>query len=165
MRKGRRSIRLSEYDYSKPSVYYVTLCVQNFKCILAQVIGNQIQLKESGEICLEVWRSLPILFPSLSLDVVTIMPNHIHGILLLNLDDENPDNQPSLGDVIGTYQSLVFQQYHLWIKENGLNLKAKFWQRNYYEHIIRDENDWERIRKYIIENPMNWNDDTYYQNQ
>ena len=160
MKKGRRSIRLSNFDYSQPSAYYVTLCVQDFQCILAHVVNGQIQLKKAGEICMKVWQSLPNRFPTVELDVVSIMPNHMHGILLLNLDDIA--NGPILGGVIGAFQSLVFHQYYQWIKKNNIEAKAKFWQRNYYEHVIRNEKDWERIRKYIIENPMNWNEDTYY---
>ena len=109
---------------------------------------------------MKVWQSLPNRFPTVELDVVSIMPNHMHGILLLNLNDIA--NGPILGGVIGAFQSLVFHQYYQWIKENNIEAKAKFWQRNYYEHVIRNEKDWERIRKYIIENPMNWNEDTYY---
>ena len=124
------------------------------------MVNGEIQLKKAGEICLNVWQSLPNRFPTVELDVMVIMPNHMHGIVAVNLDD--PEEGPTLGDVIGAFQSLVFHQYYQWVKENNVQTKAKFWQRNYYEHIIRNEKDWERIRNYITENPMNWSDDTYY---
>jgi len=158
---GRRSIRLPDFDYSQPAAYFVTLCVEDFHCLLAQVVDGMIQLKKAGAICLNVWRSLPDRFPSVDLDRIVVMPNHLHGILLLKNEDHQP-NQPFLGDVVGAFQSLVFQQYYQWIKDNHLNLKAKFWQRNYYEHVIRNDEDWERVRNYILMNPMNWSDDTYY---
>jgi len=177
----RRSIRLKGYDYTQMGAYFVTICTQNRECVLEDPIVNGI--------INDVWQALPSWFPTIELDEFVVMPNHTHFIVWNNvgtplagvLDDGNADGTaktdgdkprpyqipqpqkinlaPSLGDIVGAFKSLVFKVYLDWVKINDPSRRAKFWQHNYYEHIIRNDRELNAIRQYIIDNPINWKDD------
>jgi REP element-mobilizing transposase RayT len=123
----------------------------------------------------DVWLALPAWFPTINLDEFVIMPNHTHFVIWLGVGTSLADVQdrgkprpyqipkpekinttPALGDVVGAFKSLVFKVYLAWIKINDPSRQAKFWQRNYYEHIVRNEHELNAIRQYIIDNPRNW---------
>jgi REP element-mobilizing transposase RayT len=160
----RRSIRLKEYDYSQAGAYFVTICAQNRDCLFGDIIDREIQLNTVSKMVRMWWNYLPKKYPNVELDDYTIMPNHLHGIIVINdhyrrgevtSPLQSPLPQPTLGKIIAyfKYQSTKYvNQLH---KTPGI----KLWQRNYYEHIIRDENEINRIRKYIIENPLKWDMD------
>lgn len=168
----RHSIRLQGYDYSQAGAYFATACTKNRECILGMVRNDEVELSALGEIVGCCWENLPRQFPNVRLDAFVVMPNHIHGIILLT---ENvgatlavaPDKagaspaptgamRPKLGDVVGTFRSLCVNNWLDYINQNHLNAIGKFWQRNYYEHIVRDERDLNRIREYIATNPIRW---------
>jgi len=130
----RKSIRLQEYDYSKKGLYFITICIQDRKCLFGKIENSKMILNNAGKIAYECWLEIPAHFPNTILHEHVIMPNHIHGIVELtqNIVD---------AAIVGA--------------ENFLPL----WQRNYYEHIIRDEQSYQRISSYIINNPKNWKDD------
>jgi len=167
----RRSTRLKGYDYHNAGAYFVTICTKNRECVLDDPIVNGI--------INDVWRALPLWFPSIELDEFVVMPNHTHFVvwnvgtpLTGVLDDGNADVgkprpyqipqpqkinlAPSLGDIVGTFKSLVFKVYLDWVEVNGPSRRAKFWQGNYYEHIVRNDHELNAIRQYIIDNPINW---------
>jgi len=130
----------------------------------------------------DVWLALPLWFPTIALDEFVIMPNHTHFVIwnnvgtplagVLNGGAQNADGgkprpyvipkpqkintSPALGDIVGAFKSLVFKVYLDWIEINDPSRRAKFWQRNYYEHIVRNERELNAIRQYIIDNPKNW---------
>jgi len=109
----------------------------------------------------EQWNALKERFPCVDLDIYQIMPDHFHGIivivgatLVVALDDAKP---PTLGDIIGAFKSITTHEYIKGVEnQNWQRFSKHLWQRNYYEHVVRDENDLERIRKYIHLNPSNW---------
>jgi putative transposase len=169
----RRSMRLPGYDYALSGAYFITLCTQDRECVLHDPIV-------SGIIS-DVWHALPRRFPSIGLDEFVIMPNHCHLVLWLlplvgaTLTVAHPavahetanhtwrlpeptavNHVATLGDVIGSFKSLVFAVYLDWIKANEPARRARFWQRNYYEHVIRNETELYAIRRYIRENPLRW---------
>ena len=163
----RRSIRLKGYDYTQPGAYFVTICTKNRECVLDDPIVKGITN--------DVWLALPSWFPTIALDEFVIMPNHTHFVIWLGVGTSLADVQdggkphpyqipkpekinttPALGDVVGAFKSLVFKVYLDWIKINYSSRRAKFWQRNYYEHIVRNERELNAIRQYIIDNPKNW---------
>ena len=168
----RRSIRMKGYDYHNAGAYFVTICTKNRECVLDDPIVNAILH--------DVWYALPKWFPTIELDEFVAMPNHIHFVVWNNvgtplagvLDGGNADGgeprpyvilqpqkintSPALGDIIGAFKSLVFKVYLDWIKNNDPSRRAKFWQGNYYEHIIRNDRELNTIRQYIIDNPVNW---------
>ncbi len=176
--RNRRSIRLQGYDYSQAGAYYVTICTQDRACLFGQVKGGEMVLNEVGKIVEEEWLNTEKIRGNVQLDEFVIMPNHLHGIIIIN-DRRGVLNMPILntpisnmfkgechsplrgasknfGAIIRGYKSAVTK----WFRQNT-NI-YNVWQRNYYEHIIRNGNDYDRIVKYIHDNPMNWGQDDLY---
>ena len=172
----RKSIRLKGYDYSQEGMYYVTICVQNRQCLFGKILGGKMILNEYGEIACGEWEKLPEQHHNVSLDVFQIMPNHMHGIIVLqnvvntekfvgatlaaaqnnNADTKNHWAGASPAPtIIGAYKSLVAHKC-LEIYKSRNEYMGKLWQRNYYERIIRDEQTYKNIANYIINNPANW---------
>ena len=231
----RHSIRLKEYDYAEAGAYFITLCTNNLQPIFGKIVGAglapaQMELNEFGQIALEQWQQIPTRFDQIELDAFVVMPNHIHGILLINESavyqngepqcgqpqglplrgandtaqpvgagftpaqdveinnagvgashrvgasptptimktGQPPTGQPqglplrvALGNIVGAYKSLVANEC-LKIFKTKNELMGKIWQRNYYEHIIRDEKSYLEIAQYITDNPSNWNQDKLF---
>ena len=176
----RRSIRLKEYDYSQAGAYYVTIDVQNRECLFGEIVNYEMILNEAGKMVNEQWNALLERFPSIELDVYQAMPNHFHGIIIviapvgttlvvapvLDISQQGagtspaPTKKPTLGDIIGAFKSITTHEYILGVdNKNWLQFYKRLWQRNYYEHVIRDEADLNRIRDYIQSNPANWDED------
>ncbi len=163
---NRRSIRLPDYDYSKPGTYFVTLCVRNRECLFGTVIDNKMVLNEAGQWVKKCWADIPVHFPFVRTDEFIIMPNHIHGILLLcdihvgakNLSPlqnftRKSGTSKTIGSVIRGFKIGVTK----WFRKSLPH--AFVWQRNYYDHIGRNEKELFRIRDYIRFNPINWDSD------
>jgi putative transposase len=161
----RRSIRLKEYDYSQAGAYYVTIDVQNRECLFGEIVNYEMILNEAGEMVSEQWNALLERFPSIELDVYQVMPNHSHGIIVIieNVDPQNivvQNKKPTLGDIIGAFKSITTHEYILGVdNKHWPQFYKRLWQRNYYEHVVRDEKDLNRIRDYIQSNPANWDED------
>ena len=227
----RRSIRLKGYDYNRAGLYFITICCQNRICRFGHIENGQMILNEYGQIACDEWDQLPKRFPYFELDVFQIMPNHMHGIILLTEpvgatlavapNDVVAPNTPNdvvgqngidaiaanendgivqnaqcgavvqnkqyyaiaqiragaspaptaVGDIVGAYKSLVangcleiFKHNHMMagFTPDNIPMMGKLWQRNYYEHIIRDEQSYQRIAEYIINNPAKWNADKFF---
>ena len=168
---NRRSIRLKEFDYSNPNWYYVTICTNERINYFGKIVNSKIILSDIGNKAKEFWEQIPEHFDYIELDSFIIMPNHIHGIIIinsrnvqLNIPTKRKDNyfskissqKGALGIVIRTYKAMVKK----WSNET---IYTKFkWQRNYFEHIIRNENDLFNTRRYIALNPFKWEIDKYY---
>jgi REP element-mobilizing transposase RayT len=184
IKHNRKSIRLHEYDYSSPGMYFITLCAQDKKCLFGDIVDDEMRLNEFGKIAQQQWLSIPNRFDDICLDEFIVMPNHMHGIIkivgapLAGALSNNvaPGNKrapargaPTMGGatvaigvIIGAYKSLCVHQCLQYIKQNNKNLiLGKLWQRNYYEHIIRNEISLNKIREYIINNPIQWQFDHY----
>ena len=177
----RRSIRLREYDYAQAGAYFVTICTQNRECMFGDVIEGRMVLSGSGEMIESVWHGLPEHYPGVIVNAFVVMPNHIHAVVILvgagasacPDGSEEPQGvadrpgQPqgvaptlSLPDVVHRLKSLTTARYRREIRESGWQpFAGRLWQRNYYEHVIRDEDDLNRIRQYIAENPLRWDHD------
>jgi REP element-mobilizing transposase RayT len=161
----RRSIRLKEYDYSQAGAYYVTIDVQNRECLFGEIVDYEMILNEAGKMIDEQWNALLERFPDIELDVYQVMPSHFHGIIVVteNVDAQNivvQNRKPRLGDIIGAFKSITTHDYILGVdNKNWPQFYKRLWQRNYYEHVIRDEADLNRIRDYIQSNPANWGED------
>jgi len=174
----RRSIRLKDYDYSANGAYFVTICANSRQLYFEEY-------PELKQIVTEQWEDIPNRYSNIKLDEFTVMPNHIHGIIFIvgatlavapdptiaptltvEQDIINSDMAanmragarpaPTVGDIVGTFKSLSIRDWLRHIKEYNINAVGKFWQRNYYEHIIRNENELYRIREYIQNNPLKW---------
>lgn len=117
-------------------------------------------LSPLGHIVNNVWHQLPLRFPEIQLDEFVIMPNHLHGILGIRAG-ASPAPTKTLGNIVGAYKSLVTHAAFDWGDDHGKQI-GKLWQRNYYEHIVRDDNDLNRIREYIHNNIVNWHRDKFH---
>jgi len=163
---------LPEVNYSLPGYYFVTICVKDRNFLFGHVKDGIMQLNELGITARQCWLDIPKHFPNIIVDEFIIMPNHIHGILHIfdvpivgvqNFEplhnDRNGFNQyqhiipKSLGSIIRGFKIGVTK----WWRNNGYD--GCLWQRNYYEHIIRNDKSLEQIRQYIKENPWNWDND------
>ena len=167
----RRSIRLKNYDYKKSGYYFITVCSKNRECIFStlnniNVVGAglasaQISLTNIGDIIERNWIDLPNQYENVYLDEYIIMPNHIHGICIID-SSKRADARPApttFCDIICSFKSRCFNDNLQRINSNNLNEIAKLWQRNYYEHIIRNDKELEKIRQYIYDNPYKWDED------
>jgi putative transposase len=149
----RRSIRLPGFDYSQTGVYFVTFCTLDREYLLGQVTDGEMILNPAGKTLWHLWGELPERFPTVSLDAFTVMPNHVHGIIVINLASGGAaSGAPTLGDIIRAYKSIAAIAINRLLGRVGQPL----WQRNYYEHIIRDDESLNRIREYISSNPLRW---------
>lgn len=173
----RRSIRLIDYDYSQEGLYFVTICCKDKICHFGKVVDGEMVLNEGGLVAMECWLDIPKHFPSIILHEFIIMPNHIHGILEIkecvgakNLSPENntlfKSPTGTIGSVICGFKIGVTKWYNNKRAKDfsPLQDKKSIWQRNYYEHIIRNEQSHQNISEYIIHNPINWENDDYYNN-
>ncbi len=174
----RRSIRLPGYDYSQAGAYYVTIVTYQRDCLFGEIENEIMILNDFGKIADECWRAIPEHFPTVELGAHVVMPNHVHGIIVIR-DDKSafdavdaqhvgatqcvaptiPNARPngpkrgSLGAIIGSYQMAVTRRIQREHNATGI------WQRNYYEHIIRDEKDLQNKTDYIEANPSLWDED------
>ncbi len=162
---GRRSIRLEDFDYSQEGAYFVTICTHNRTLLFEQYSALR-------QIVLTNWTGLPNRFPFINLDTFVIMPNHLHGIVVISqerpyitagsLPDEREmsgmefQESVTLGRVIGAFKSLCTKDWRHHCLIQRLSAEMRLWQRNYYEHIIRNDRELIQIREYIIENPLKW---------
>jgi len=166
----RRSIRLPAYDYAQPGAYFVTLVTHQRKFLFGRIEGEVMQLNAFGRVVANCWQEIPAHFPSVSTAIFVVMPNHFHGIIEIRdefgagegagaaymppqTDQELIRDKPiSLGTIIGTFKAAVSRKIH---QLPGCG-DIKIWQRNYYEHVIRDQGEYERVVNYIHANPASW---------
>jgi REP element-mobilizing transposase RayT len=179
-RHARHSIRLKGFDYAQPGAYFVTLCVRNRECLLGDTVGPSVgthggapasddrdgmarlELSAYGRIVADGWYRSAEIRREIELDVFVVMPNHIHGIVLIHEgrahrraplpSDRNHRKPRSLGSFLAGFKNATTTQINILRGTPGMS----FWQRNYYERIIRDETELNYIRQYIINNPMQW---------
>jgi putative transposase len=154
---NRHSIRLRDYDYSQPGSYFVTICISDRRCVLGHILNGISSFNQLGIIVGEYWESIPQHFPNVFLDKYVIMPNHLHGIITINDDKERAGHRPAptkqrpLSEIIGRFKLFSAKEINTLVSSDG-----PFWQRNYYEHVIRSDDDLNVIREYIDTNPLKW---------
>ena len=174
MGKGnRRSTRVPGYDYTSPGAYFVTVVAYQREMLFGEIENEEMRLNARGKIVSECWYEIPSHFPHVDLGAFVVMPKHVHGIIVITDEvcrgtiyraptNRAPTNTTeqfgksvagSLPTIVRTFKAAVTRRIGRELNETGI------WQRNYYEHIIRDERDWQRIHDYILANPVNWNDD------
>ena len=161
--KNRQSIRLKKYDYSQKGLYFITIVTQGRKNLFGEIIDNKMVLNIAGEMIEEIHNNIVNDFEMIRLHKYIIMPNHIHtiieivGVPLVGTRDKNK----TIGDIIGAFKSITTNRYIQMVKENSVSpFEKRIWQRNYWDHIIRDENDYNKITEYIVNNPLTWAEDT-----
>lgn len=173
------SARLASWDYSHNGAYFITICTANREHYFGKIINGQPQLSEQGKIAHQYWSQIPDHFEFVLLDEFLVMPNHIHGIIVI----DKPGNEPGLSGVetlhatslreptntmatispkpnsipaiVRSFKSAVTK----YCNENKLPFG---WQTRFHDHIIRDNNEFNRIKNYIINNPANWDSDKFF---
>ena len=148
----RRPNRLAGYDYRQAGAYFITICTHRRYCILGSVIGGVFQPTVSGNLAAACWRALPSHYPNVALDAFVIMPNHVHGILMLT--DRATERTP-LSEIIRGYKTWSARSINRHRQQSG----TPVWQRSYHDHIIRNETALDDIRAYIAANPLRWASD------
>lgn len=168
-RLQRRSIRLREFDYGQAGAYFVTLCVRDRRCLFGSVKDGEISLSDDGRIVLEEWNRTAEIRSEVRLDETVVMPNHLHGIVVIDGPAASNGLPPvgahgraplrraprSLGSFVAGFKAAVTRR----INERRGTPGVPVWQRNYFEHVIRNEVSLGRIRQYIAENPIRWDED------
>jgi len=183
----RRSIRLQGFDYSSEGAYYVTIVVQGRDCLFGEIVKGEMRLNGYGEIVQKWWYEIANHFQNVDLGAFVIMPNHVHGIIWItderrgevisprdnpnkNILNENIDGtsnqggdasqpplrKPTLGQIVAYFKYQSTKEMNRIETDKAI---TKFWQRNYYEHIIRDEKDLQNKTDYIESNPSLWDED------
>jgi putative transposase len=163
--EGRRTIRSKYHDYRNPDIYFITLCTRNKNHLFGKIINEQMILNPYGKIVLNEWMNTPMIRPSIAIDQFAIMPNHFHGLIEIldvrawrrHAPTPRLFSRPlanSISTIIGSFKSIVTKRINkLRSSPDGI------WQTNYYERIIRSEQELERVREYIRNNPKNWHRD------
>jgi REP element-mobilizing transposase RayT len=151
----RKSPRLAGYTYTRPGVYFVTICTHQRQHLFGKVVDEKMHLTPLGEVARGHLEKLPGHFPNLSLDGFVVMPNHVHAICVLQ---DDPKCRARLGSVVGSYKAGVTINARRGLTE----VPPKIWQGRYHDHIIRDAESLSRIREYVQNNPLRWHLDTFY---
>ncbi|MDH7464611.1 hypothetical protein QEG73_25155 [Chitinophagaceae bacterium 26-R-25] len=164
--------RLQTWDYSSDGVYFITICTKNMLHYFGKVTEQKMELNEIGKLAEQYWQEIPNHFSFIELGSFVVMPNHMHGILIISKPGINeslpdPDTTPgqrrfrnpesgSVSSIVGSYKSIVS-------KKARLLFHSEFaWQPRFYDHIVRDPESFENIQNYIINNPSKWAQDKFY---
>lgn len=193
----RHSIRLKEYDYSQSGAYFITICTKQKEYYFGEIADKTMMLNDTGKMIEKWWYKLKNKFSNIKLDKYIIMPNHIHGIIMI--DDGQTHNiklgqthdvigqthrsaptttttknkqiivganlcvHPNISRIIQWFKSMSTNKYIQNIKNNNCpEFNGKLWQRNYYDHIVRNDEELNNIRRYIQDNPINWKEDELF---
>jgi REP element-mobilizing transposase RayT len=152
----RRSIRLKGYNYAQSGAYFVTICTWQRQGLFGEITNKEMHLNIYGEIIQRYWGSLPEHQDDLELDEFIVMPNHVHGIIVL-IDNPSCKKRHGLPEIIRGFKTFSARRINKIRRLSGVPV----WQRGYYEHIIRNEKSLMAIREYIINNPLSWEKDQY----
>jgi len=158
MIKNRKQIRLKKYDYAQSGWYFVTICTQNRECLFGEIVDGKMKLNDVGNIIDTQWNGLLNRFHNIQLDEYVVMPNHFHGIIIIPSNNGRDNPAPTtLGRIIAYFKYESTKQINQYYVGAGIlppHTIKKIFQRNYYEHIIRNEEELHAIRRYIEKNPL-----------
>lgn len=161
----RKSPRLQGYDYGQSGAYFVTLCTHLREHLFGAIKEGEMTLSEYGKIAGSLWQGIPDHYPDVELDAFVVMPNHVHGIVVIVPLNDSPSRtghalslrkSPSLSNIVGSYKSAVSREIRSYQPD------VTVWQSRFHDHIIRNESSLNHIRSYIIHNPQLWEKDTFY---
>lgn len=171
----RKSIRLRDYDYAQVGAYFVTIVTQGRACLLGDVVNGEMHLSDAGRMIERWWLELNRKFPAVDTDIFVIMPNHFHGIVVISdtivgadlcvgllsakthADQEGAHIGAPLPKIVQWFKTMTTNGYIAGVKTQGWSpFSGRLWQRGYYEHVVRGENELNRIREYIANNPLQW---------
>ena len=167
----RRRMRLKGYDYSTPGAYFITVCTQDRRPLFGRVFNGKMSPNRLGAVVEDCWAELPDHYGGVTLDAFVLMPNHVHGVILL----EDEPNGPSVGaglqpafardeasrrhgvpEIVRAFKTFSARRINRMRASTG----APVWQRGFYDHVIRDQDELDRVRTYILDNPRKWSEDS-----
>lgn len=157
------------FDYTSTGVYFVTICTPHRECLFGEIVDGIMRLNAYGDVVAECWQAIPDHFPHATLDAFVIMPNHVHGIITIMRSQQPTRETPpvgaqhvaplpvnvipgSLGAIVRAFKSAVTKRINILRGTPG----APVWQRGYFDRVVRDETEMQRIRQYIADNPSRW---------
>lgn len=161
----RKIIRLQEYDYSRAGAYFVTICTQDKVHLFGDICDGKMQLNIAGKAIKKWWLELEHKFDNAKIDKFVVMPNHLHGIIML-VNAKSDKTVAHIGATLQTilqwYKTMTTNRYIRGVGETGWTpFLRKLWQKSYYERVIRNDDELNRAREYILGNPMQWDRDKY----
>ena len=149
----RKINRIAEYDYSQNGAYFVTICTHERRKVLSDIVGDGFPVpKTCGRIAEDIIHQISAKYPAVSVDKYVIMPDHIHFLLRIDQDFGTGNPSPTLGNIIGWYKYQVTKEVNLNFGQQG----EKLFQRSYYDHVVRNQQDYNEIWEYIENNPRKW---------
>lgn len=173
----RRSIRLQGYDYTRAGGYFVTIVAYHRVHLFGEIVKGKMIVNKFGRVVMQQWNKLPYRFHNIELGAFVVMPNHVHGIIVINdagrgtaedfndPNEETPRRAPtehfgkpipgSIPTIVRSFKSAVSYRINLMRGTREIPV----WQRNYHERILRDHHEWDRIHRYIESNPSRWSED------
>lgn len=161
------STRRKDWDYSSGGAYFVTICTKDRRHSFGEIVDGVLAEKGQSRICAECWRDLPNHYSNCALDAFVIMPNHVHGVIIIDnqigcvetglkpVSTDCVNKRHSLFEIVRGFKTFTARKINDFQNTRG----QPFWQSRFYDHIIRSENDLFRIREYIANNPEKWNSD------
>ncbi|MFW6145457.1 MAG: transposase, partial [bacterium] len=187
------SARLKHWNYAWNGAYFITICTANRECFFGNIIDGNMHLSNSGQFAYKFWQEIPDHFPFVELDAFVVMPNHIHGIIVIDNRNDNVEslhcnvsdslqcnvstcngstdksNIPNKNQFMSNISpkpgsvSTIIRSYKSIVTKHARKINPAFaWQSRFYDHIIRNDRSYERIKQYIIDNPKNWKHDKFY---
>ncbi|MDD3887714.1 MAG: hypothetical protein PHN19_02965 [Patescibacteria group bacterium] len=163
-KRRRKLIRLKGFDYSSDNCYFITICTRNKECLFGNIVNQKMVLNDAGIIAKKYWLDIPFHYPDVILDKYVVMPNHVHGILVIDKKIIGPVGVQN-SEPLHRYQKIIPRSIGAIVRGYKLGVTKWFrqntdchvvWQRLYYDHIIRNERSLNIIRNYIKNNPKNW---------
>ena len=156
-KSARKNIRFPGYDYSSRGNYYVTICTHGRLCLFGKTHNHKIHLNDAGTMIEDKIEKICKFNNNVKIDTYVVMPNHVHMIVVIEGKYKDDNELISLPIIVKNIKTLTTRYYINGVTQNNWQpFYGKLWQRSYHDHIIRDEHSLNRIRKYIIDNPINW---------
>ncbi len=171
--KPRRTMRLRGYDYRRCGIYFVTVCTHQHTQLFGWIESGKMRLTDLGEVVEKEWLHTAKARKGIQLGEFVVMPNHVHGLVIVTSEIDQSGSsadltkyaqrsdtlQPrSLGAIVGHFKAAVSRR----ARTLGIDCNKPIWQRNYYDHIVRNEKSLNEIRQYIMQNPARWEEDSLY---
>ncbi|CAN5663664.1 transposase [soil metagenome] len=171
MKTRNNSLRYIDYDYSKEGAYFITICTQDKKCTLGKILNNKMQLSSAGKTANDYLKLISNTYQNVIVYESMVMPNHVHLIIeIVSTEELSNDGQIVLTKERDNRRKMLIPKIMGWYKMNtakhidseNKSTGKSFWQRSYYDHIIRNVESYQKISEYILSNPENWHKDKFY---
>jgi REP element-mobilizing transposase RayT len=157
------SARWATWDYGSNAAYFVTICINDRTHGFGEIINGEMVLTPLGQAAADCWDAIPDHFPFVVLGASVVMPNHVHGIIIINKPDGGGDDGPNRFGPQSKNLASIVRGYKIGVTKFARQHNLAFkWQARYHDHVIRNAAEYERIEKYICENPQKWDEDRYY---